>query len=359
MMLKGKLFKGALIVTLLSSMFIIPPAPKAEAADFKCTNGYVGLTFDDGPSPQHTRRLLTALNQAGLRATLFNVGQNAQNNPGLVKEQKDAGMWIGNHSFTHPDLTKLNNSQITSEITRTQQTIQSSAGVTPKLFRPPYGATNNNVKNIIAQNGLKEVLWNVDSMDWNGASTAQIVAAANRLNNGDVILLHEQFNATIQAIPQIAQNLQNKGLCSGMISPTTGRAVAPDDNPGNPGNPGGTVVRVEAENMTKSGQYTGNITSPFNGVALYANNDSVRFTHNFTSGTNNFSLRGASNNSNMARVDLRIGGVHKGTFYYGDSYPAVYTINNVSSGTGNQVVELIVTADDGTWDAFLDYLEIH
>ncbi|GFN31245.1 glycoside hydrolase family 11 protein [Paenibacillus xylaniclasticus] len=124
------------------------------------------------------------------------------------------------------------------------------------------------------------------------------------------------------------------------------------------GNTGGTT-RIEAENMTKSGQYTGNIYSPFNGVALYANNDSVKFTHNFTKSTNNFSLRGASNNSQMARVDLKVGGVTKGTFYYGGSYPAVYTINNVNTGTGNQQVELILTADNGQWDAFLDYLEIN
>ncbi len=121
----------------------------------------------------------------------------------------------------------------------------------------------------------------------------------------------------------------------------------------------GTSTKIEAENMTKSGQYAGNISSPFNGAALYANNDSVKFTHNFTSGTHSFSLRGASNNSNMARVDLKIGGQTKGTFYYGGSYPAVYTLNNVSHGTGNQEIELVITADDGSWDAYLDYLEIN
>uniref|UniRef100_UPI001EF7AF76 carbohydrate-binding protein n=1 Tax=Cohnella mopanensis TaxID=2911966 RepID=UPI001EF7AF76 len=124
-------------------------------------------------------------------------------------------------------------------------------------------------------------------------------------------------------------------------------------------NPPGTSTKVEAESMTKGGQYTGNISSPFSGVALYANNDLVKFTQNFTTGTHNFSLRGASNNSNMARVDLKIGGVTKGTFYFGGSSPAVYTLNNVSHGTGNQEIQLVVTADNGTWDAYLDYLEIN
>jgi hypothetical protein len=138
-----------------------------------------------------------------------------------------------------------------------------------------------------------------------------------------------------------------------------------DSDTGNTGDTGDTgnntnkPVIVQCEDMYKTGQYTGNINSPFNGVALYANNDAIRFTHNFTSGTNSFSLRGCSNNQNMARVDLRIGGEYKGTFYYGGSYPAVYTINNVNHKTGNQVVELIVTSDNGSWDAFLDYLQIN
>jgi len=145
---------------------------------------------------------------------------------------------------------------------------------------------------------------------------------------------------------------------SGNANVTTNVLTIGGSNGGGTNPPGGTATRVEAESMTKSGQYTGNINSPFNGVALYANNDSVKFTQNFTSGTHNFALRGASNNSNMARVDLKIGGVTKGTFYFGGSSPAVYSLSNISHGTGNQQVELIVTADNGTWDAYLDYLEI-
>lgn len=125
-----------------------------------------------------------------------------------------------------------------------------------------------------------------------------------------------------------------------------------------PGGGGGTTTRVECENMTRSGQYAGQIGSPFSGVALYANNDLCKYTQYFASGTHSFSLRGCSNNSNMARVDLKIGGQTKGTFYFGGSYPAVYTINNVSHGTGNQEIQLVVTADNGSWDAFIDYLEI-
>ncbi len=113
----------------------------------------------------------------------------------------------------------------------------------------------------------------------------------------------------------------------------------------------------QCEAMTKGGQYTGNISNPFNGVALYANNDKVSFNQYYAYGTHDFTLRGCSNNGEMARVDLYIGGQYKGTFYYGGSYPAEYTIKNVSHGTGNQTVELRCTADNGTWDAYIDYLK--
>ncbi len=122
--------------------------------------------------------------------------------------------------------------------------------------------------------------------------------------------------------------------------------------------PVSTGATIQCESMTKSGQYTGNVSSPFTGVALYGNNDKVSFTQNFTTTSDSFTLRGCSNNGNMARVDLVIGGQTKGTFYYGDEYPAEYTIENVSHGTGNQKVELVVTADNGQWDAYIDYLKI-
>ncbi|MEU5667729.1 polysaccharide deacetylase family protein [Streptomyces longwoodensis] len=201
-------------------------------------NGYVGLTFDDGPSST-TQSLLNALKQNGLRATMFNEGQYAAANPSLVRAQVDAGMWVGNHSYTHPHLTQLGQAQIDSEISRTQQAIANAGGGTPKLFRPPYGETNATLKSVEAKYGLTEIIWDVDSQDWNGASTDAIVQAAGRLTNGQVILMHDWPANTIAAIPRIAQGLAARGLCAGMISPQTGRAVAPDGGSGGGGGGGG------------------------------------------------------------------------------------------------------------------------
>jgi len=200
----------------------------ATTAPAATCNGFVGLSFDDGPSNAHTPALLNALRQNGLRATVFNIGQNVVAAPAQVRAEASAGMWIGNHSFTHPHLTQLSQAQIVSEISRTQQAIASAGGGTPKLFRPPFGDTNATVRAAEAQFGLTQVLWDVDSMDWNGASTAAIVAANNRLTNGQVILMHEWPANTLAAIPQIARVLASHGLCPGMISPQTGRAVAPN-----------------------------------------------------------------------------------------------------------------------------------
>jgi len=216
---------AATALTVAGAVAATVGAVPAHAAS--CSAGYVGLTFDDGPSNAHTPALLNALKQNGLRATVFNEGQFASSVPAQVHAEAAAGMWIGNHTWDHPHLTTLSQSQISSEISRTQTAIASAGGGTPTLFRPPYGETNSTVKAVEATFGLKEILWDVDSQDWNGASVAQIVQANSRLTNGQVILMHEWPANTLTAIPQIAQVLASHNLCSGMISPQTGRAVAP------------------------------------------------------------------------------------------------------------------------------------
>ena len=94
------------------------------------------------PVQQHHAACSTRSRQNGLRATMFNKGQYAAANPALVRAQVSAGMWVGNHSYTHPHLTQQSQAQIDSEISRTQQAIANAGGGTPKLFRPPYGETN-------------------------------------------------------------------------------------------------------------------------------------------------------------------------------------------------------------------------
>jgi len=205
----------------VASTIAVTPAQAAACG------GYVGLTFDDGPSNAHTPAILNALRQNGLRATMFNEGQYAAAYPAQVRAQTSAGMWVGNHSYTHPHLTQQSQAQVDSEISRTQQAIAAAGGGTPRLFRPPYGETNATVQSVASRYGLRQIIWDVDSGDWNNASVSAIVAANARLTNGQVILMHEWPANTLSAIPQIARTLASRGLCAGMISPQTGRAVAP------------------------------------------------------------------------------------------------------------------------------------
>jgi peptidoglycan/xylan/chitin deacetylase (PgdA/CDA1 family) len=223
-------------LTVLTGLVALP----AAAAQAATCSGYVGLTFDDGPSNDHTPAVLNALKQNGLRATMFNEGQYAAAYPAQVAAEVAAGMWVGNHSYTHPHLITETQAQIDSEVSRTQQAIAAAGGGTPKLFRPPYGETNATLQGVEAKYGLTQIIWDVDSQDWNGATTDAIVAANARLTNGQIILMHEWPANTLAAIPRIAQGLAARGLCAGMISPQTGRAVAPDGTGTGGGGGGGT-----------------------------------------------------------------------------------------------------------------------
>ncbi len=194
--------------------------------DSDCSNGYVALTFDDGPYPGQTDQLLAALDAAHLRGTFFDWGQHIAGNASLVQAQFANG-WVGNHSWTHTDMTTLTQEQITTELTDTQNALQTITGEAPVLFRPPYLATNATLQAVEASLGLTEVMADVDSQDWTGASTATILANISTAQDGDTVLMHDNLSTTRAAIPGIADFMTNHHLCPGMINPATGDAVAP------------------------------------------------------------------------------------------------------------------------------------
>lgn len=182
-----------------------------------CRNGYVGLTFDDGPTPGTTTALLDALVAGGARATFFNIGANEEQHPELVRAEMAAGMWIGNHTWSHPHLTQIGEPAAFEEIWRTQQITREITGHRPKLFRPPFGETNDQVRADAKRLHLLEVLWTVDSRDWAGASTEEIVQAALSMKDGDIILMHDWPQSTVEAVPLILSGLAQRGLCPGKI----------------------------------------------------------------------------------------------------------------------------------------------
>ncbi|RYY04856.1 MAG: 1,4-beta-xylanase [Gammaproteobacteria bacterium] len=203
-------------------------------------SGYVGITFDDGPT-SNTTTLTNLLKQNGLTpVTWFNQGNNVASNSSLLATERTVGE-VQNHSYTHSHMTSWTYQQVYDELNRTNQAIQNTGAPKPTLFRPPYGETNSTIQQAATALGLKIVTWDVDSQDWNGASAAAIANANNQLQNGQVILMHDgSYTNTNSAIAQIAANLKAKNLCPGRIDPTTGRAVAPSGSTGGGNTGGGT-----------------------------------------------------------------------------------------------------------------------
>jgi peptidoglycan/xylan/chitin deacetylase (PgdA/CDA1 family) len=169
----------------------------------------IALTFDDGPAVPETSALLTHLAQYKARVTFFTVGQNVAAHPDLVRAEAKAGHEIGNHSWNHPDLTRLTPQQVASQLNRTSAAIKAATGKTPTLFRPPYGAVNRTVR---AATALSPVLWDVDTEDWKYRDPAKVARTViTKAQPNDVVLLHDIHATSVAAVPEILRTLTARG----------------------------------------------------------------------------------------------------------------------------------------------------
>lgn len=173
----------------------------------------VVLTFDDGPHPENTPRVLDLLAKENVKAVFFTVGERLQA-PGaldIVRRATREGHLIGNHSFSHPKLTEVSPEDVRSQIARTQQLI-SEFEPKHKLFRPPYGAHNNSVKAIAKKLKYKTVLWNVDSGDWKAENqpSAWVDVAVEQISKRylSICLLHDYYSHTAAHLPQLLEKLK-------------------------------------------------------------------------------------------------------------------------------------------------------
>jgi len=188
-------------------------------------DGYVGITYDDGPV--NTTAFVNALRDAGLvPVTFFVNGSQIASNPGAIEQMLTVGE-VQSHGFTHTNLGSASADAIRNELEQNNDAIMGAGAPMPTIFRPPYGATSGTMTQVATELDMIVITWDVDSQDWNGASASAIVMANDRMTDGQVILMHENQNQSLQAIPQIAATLAAKRLCPGLLDPTTGRAVAP------------------------------------------------------------------------------------------------------------------------------------
>ncbi|KOU74843.1 hypothetical protein ADK57_06880 [Streptomyces sp. MMG1533] len=167
------------------------------------------MTFDDGPAAPETATLLTYLAQYNARATFFTVGQNVAAHPDLVRAEARAGHEVGNHSWSHPDLTKLTSEQVAYQLNRTSAAIKAATGKVPTLFRPPYGAVNSTVRGATK---LSPVLWTLDTEDWKYPDAAKVAQSViGKVKRNDVVLMHDIHPTSVAAVPQILRTLTADG----------------------------------------------------------------------------------------------------------------------------------------------------
>ncbi len=169
----------------------------------------VAITFDDGPG-EYTNAILDLLDSYHVKATFFMLGTEVEKYPEAVKREFDLGMEQGNHTWDHTTLTKLTAPEIAKEITKTNDTIKAITGKAPTLFRPPGGGTNATVE--ASSQGMPLITWNVDTRDWetrDAGSTYNIVM--NEVSDGDIILMHEIYQASYEAAQMIIPDLLRRG----------------------------------------------------------------------------------------------------------------------------------------------------
>lgn len=165
---------------------------------------YVALTFDDGPS-SFTNRLLDCLEKNKAKATFFMVGKEVEYFPDEVKRMKKLGCELGNHTYSHSDLTTLSAENISAEVARVDELLMDTVGQGASVVRPPYGAVNSTVKSTV---GTPMILWTVDTLDWKSQDPQKIVdSVVSQVENSSIILMHDIFSTSVDAaeifIPQL------------------------------------------------------------------------------------------------------------------------------------------------------------
>ncbi|QUW23867.1 polysaccharide deacetylase family protein [Sporosarcina sp. Marseille-Q4063] len=169
----------------------------------------VALTFDDGPDPKVTTKILATLEKYNAKATFYMLGSRVEYYPEIAKDVSNAGHELGNHTWTHPDLTNASIKKINSEITRTSSIIEKVTGEKAISFRPPYGAINKTVRQ---QTNLPVILWDVDTLDWKHRNANQLLAHVKKnTRDGSIILMHDIHQSTADGLDAVLAYLNGEG----------------------------------------------------------------------------------------------------------------------------------------------------
>lgn len=201
---------GRKVLGQLSSAVVPPPATAPALRHVNCDLvPCAALTYDDGPDAKTTPQLLGILKERNAQATFFMIGSNTAANPATARQVADAGHAVGNHTFSHADLTKLSAAAVRTEMDRTDAAIRAATGRSPAFMRPPYGAANGAVQAAV---GKPLILWAIDSLDWQSKNPAVFVPKVlKEITPGAVVLMHDVHATTIAGQPKLITTLQRQG----------------------------------------------------------------------------------------------------------------------------------------------------
>ena len=189
----------------------------------KTDKKHVVLTFDDGPSPVWTPKILDELKSENIKATFFMIGHHVQKYPEIAKRVVEEGHTVGNHGYAHSVMFYYTPAEIEEEIKYTEHVIKEITGVTTKYFRPPKAWVRKAIKEKIKSMGYETILWSLNSKDWVSFNHKSIVRyISQRVKNGDILLFHDSGSVasteggsrlqTVKTISLLARTLRDKGF---------------------------------------------------------------------------------------------------------------------------------------------------
>ena len=191
------------------------------------------MTFDDGPSAALTPKLLDLLAAHHIKATFFVIGENVAEHPEIVARAAREGHEIASHSWSHPNLAKMSQESVRSQLQRTDDEIKSAIGKRPTLFRPPYGSITEREKRWIHDEfGYDIILWDVDPLDWKRPGPAVVRSRIlKETRPGSIVLSHDIHPGTIEAMPSTFDELEAKGFKFVTVSELLGMATPVTPHP--------------------------------------------------------------------------------------------------------------------------------